>query len=105
MSRAVILEVKLPPGVSPSHDSTEQLIRKFLKECSKESLVQFIHEKSAWTRRFEKRSDVERLRKLKYKQTAKKNNRELSQDIEETVKKKKKKAQKHHKQDTDTQQK
>ena len=103
MSRAVILEVKLPHGVSPSADSTEQLIRKFLKECSKESLVQFIHEKSAWTRRFEKRSDVERLRKLKYKQTAKKNNLELSQEVEETVKKKKKKAKKHQKQDTQQQ--
>jgi hypothetical protein len=95
MSRAVNLEVKLPPHVRPTDETTDALIRKFVKECSKESLMQHIYEKSAWTRRFVKRSDEERARRLKYKRTAKKNNENLSSEVEQTSKKKKKATQTH----------
>ena len=90
MSRAVNLEVKLPSHVRPTDETTDALIKKFLKECSKESLMQHIYEKSAWTRRFIKRSDAERARRLQYKRNAKRNNLELSAEVEESSKKKKK---------------
>lgn len=90
MSRAVNLEVKLPSHVRPTDETTDALIKKFLKECSKESLMQLIYEKSAWTRRFIKRSDEERNRRLKYKRTAKRNNSELASEVDEAAKKKKK---------------
>ncbi len=78
MGRAAHLEVKLPPHVKPTDETNDQLIKKFLKECSKESLLQYLAEKSAYTRRFEKRSDVERARRLHYKRNAKKHNEELN---------------------------
>lgn len=95
MSRAVNLEVKLPSHVRPTDETTDALIKKFIKECSKESLMQLIYEKSAWTRRFIKRSDEERARRLKYKRTAKKNNLELSAEVDQASKKKKKTDNKH----------
>ena len=72
MARAAHLEVKLPPHVKPTDETNDQLIKKFLKECSKESLLQYLAEKSAHSRRFEKRSDAERARRLHYKRNAKK---------------------------------
>ena len=65
MGRAGHLEVKLPPHVKPTDETNEQLIKKFLKECSKESLLQFLAEKSAHSRRFEKKSVVRRAQILK----------------------------------------
>lgn len=78
MARAAHLEVKLPPHVKPTDETNDQLIKKFLKECSKESLLQFLAEKSAYTRRFSKKSDVEREKRLRYKRNARKSNEELN---------------------------
>jgi hypothetical protein len=78
MGRAAHLEVKLPPHVKPTDETNDQLIKKFLKECSKESLLQFLAEKSAYTRRFSKKSDVEREKRLRYKRNARKSNEELN---------------------------
>ena len=89
MARAVNLEVKLPPHVKPTDETNDQLIKKFLKECSKESLSQYLAEKSAWTRRFEKKSVVDRQKKLKYARNAKKYNEELNSDTVKVKKKKK----------------
>lgn len=89
MARAAHLEVKLPPHVKPTDETNDQLIKKFLKECSKESLLQFLAEKSAFSRRFEKKSVVERQKKLKYKQNAKKYNDELNGNLPSKSKKKK----------------
>ena len=91
MSRSVLLEVKLPPGVTPSAESTDFLIKKFLKECSKESLVQYLYEECAYTRRFTKKSVKERLLRSKYKRNAKKHNLELNSETVDSPKKKKKK--------------
>lgn len=90
MSRSALLQVKLPDGVAPSAESTEMLIKKFLKECSKESLVQYLYEKSASTRRFVKRSVTERLKRSKYKRNAKNHNLEINSEAKEVVKKTKK---------------
>ena len=91
MARAGLLEVKLPPGVRPSNESTEMLIKKFLKECSKESLVQFLYENCAYTKRFEKRSVRERLKRNRYKKNARVHNQEINgEKLEEAPKKKKK---------------
>jgi hypothetical protein len=89
MSRAVNLEVKLPSHVRPTEETSEQLIKKFLKECSKESLVQYMHENSAWTRRFTKKSVKDREKRLRYKRNAKKYQEELNNDSPDKVKKKK----------------
>lgn len=90
MSRAVLLEVKLPPGVNPTADTNEMLIRKFLKECSKESLVQYLYEECAYTRRFVKKSVKERLLRSKYKRNAKNYNLEINSETEKEPKKRKK---------------
>lgn len=90
MSKAVNLEVKLPPNVRPTDETTDALIRKFVKECSKESLVQYLYEKSADTRRFEKKCVVERNKRMKYKRNAQKHNEDLATEVEKTVKKNKK---------------
>ena len=89
MARAAHLEVKLPPHVKPTDETSDQLIKKFLKECSKESLLQFLAEKSAYTRRFEKKSVITRQKKLKYKRNAKRHNEELAKDAQTKTKKKK----------------
>jgi len=90
MARAVNLEVKLPPHVRPTDETSEQLIKKFLKECSKDSLLQFLADNSAFSRRFTKKSIITREKKLRYKRNAKKYNDELNGDG--PVKTKKKKA-------------
>ena len=87
MGRAINLEVKLPAHVKPTDETSEQLIKKFLKECSKESLVQYMYENSAWTRRFNKRSDVERARRIKHRKTAQRNQQELNNEIPKQTKK------------------
>lgn len=68
--RPVNLETKLPKGLQPSLENNELLINRFLKACSKESLVQYLYENSSYTKRFDKRSVLERQRKLKYKRNA-----------------------------------
>jgi hypothetical protein len=78
MGRAAHLEVKLPPHVKPTNETNDQLIKKFLKECSKDSLLQYLFEKSAYSRRFEKKSVITRQKKLKYKRNAKKYNEEIN---------------------------
>jgi len=90
MARAAHLEVKLPPHVKPTDETNDQLIKKFLKECSKESLLQFLAEKSAHSRRFEKKSVITRQKKLRYSRNAKKHNEELNGDVVVKPKKKKK---------------
>ena len=94
MAHAVLLEVKLPPGVHPSSESTEMLIKKFLKECSKDSLVQYLYENCSYTRRFEKKSVTERLKRNGYKKNARKQNEELNGEKVEAPKKKRKPQQK-----------
>lgn len=90
MGRAVNLEVKLPPHVRPTDETSDQLIKKFLKECSKESIVQYMYENSAWTRRFTKRSVTERMKRSKYRKNAQKYQEELNSEKTEAPKKKKK---------------
>lgn len=90
MGRAVNLEVKLPPHVRPTEETTDQLIKKFLKECSKESLQQYLAEECAWTRRFTKKSIIVREKKMRYKRNARKHNDELKNDLPVKQKKKKK---------------
>ncbi len=89
MSRAANLEVRLPPNVRPTEEATDALIKKFLKECSKESLVQFLYEKSAMTRRFEKKCVRERNKRMKYKRNAKKHNEDLNKEFDKASKKQK----------------
>lgn len=91
MARAVLLEVRLPPNTKPSAESTEILIKKFLKECSKESLVQYLYDECAYTRRFVKPSVKERLKRSKYRRNAQKHNLEVNSEALDEPKKKKKK--------------
>lgn len=95
MARSANLEVKLPPHVKPTEETNEQLIKKFLKECSKESLLQYLAEKSAHTRRFIKKSVLVREKKMRYARNAKKYNEELNSTTIKTKKNKK------HKSETD----
>jgi lysyl-tRNA synthetase class II len=90
MARAVLLEVKLPPNTKPSAEATEMLIKRFLKECSKESLVQYLYDECAYTRRFTKPSIKERLKRSKYRRNAQKHNLETNSETLEAPKKKKK---------------
>lgn len=89
MSKSANLEVKLPPNVRPTDETTDALIKKFLKECSKESLVQYLYEKSAMTRRFEKKCVRERNKRMKYKRNAQKYNEETNKELDKTNKKQK----------------
>lgn len=90
--RPVNLETRLPKGLQPSLENNELLINRFLKACSKESLVQYLYDNSAYTKRFDKPSVLERQRQLQYKRNARKANLESLAEINnETPKKKKKK--------------
>ncbi len=89
--RPVRLETKLPKGQQPSLENNESLINRFLKACSKESLMQYLYEYSVYTRRFDKPSVLERQRQLKYKRNARKANIEKMKDVGERQKKKLKK--------------
>lgn len=93
MSRAALLSVELPPGVRPSAESTEMLIKKFLKECSKDSLVHYLFENSAMSRRFTKKSIKERQKRLNRLRNSKKHQQEVDKDFIDDKKKKKKKYQ------------
>lgn len=88
--RPIHLETKLPRGLQPSLENNELLINKFLKACSKESLTQYLYEYSAYTKRHDKPSVLERRRQLKYKRNAQIAN--LEAHTEEKVNKKKKKV-------------
>jgi hypothetical protein len=88
--RPINLETKLPRGLQPSLENNELLINKFLKSCSKESLVQYLYDNSSYTKRFTKSSILERQRQLKYKRNAQIAN--LQAHTEEKVNKKKKKV-------------
>lgn len=90
MSRSVNLEVKLPHYTKPTDETNEQLIKKFLKECSKESLLQYLAEKSTYSRRYVKRSVVKRQKRLKAKHNAVKHNKEVNGDGSEVRKPNKK---------------
>ena len=89
--RPVNLETRLPKGLQPSLENNELLINRFLKACSKESLTQYLYDYSAYNKRFDKPSVLERQRQLQYKRNAKKANQLLMTDPETTPKKKKKK--------------
>jgi hypothetical protein len=92
--RPVNLETKLPKGLHPSLENNELIINRFLKACSKESLVQYLYDFSAYTKRFDKPSVLERQRKLKYKRNAQKANLDFLADLNNDMlpKKKKKKV-------------
>ena len=92
--RPINLETKLPKGLQPSLENNELLINRFLKACSKESLVQYLYDYSSYTKRFDKESVLERQRQLKYKRNARIANLEASKDPESSPKKKKAKAKK-----------
>lgn len=68
--KPIYLETRLPKDKQPSLENNELIINRFLKACSKESLLQFLYERSAYTKRFEKRSVLERRKRLKYKRNA-----------------------------------
>lgn len=87
--RPVYLEVKPQKNQQPSLELNEVLINKFLKACSKESLLQELYERSAYTKRFDKPSVLERQRQLRYKRNAQKANLEKMRDFVEKPKKKK----------------
>jgi len=90
MARVVHLEVKLPPHVRPTDETSEQLIKKFLKETSKESLVQKWADESAHSRRFTKKSVLDRQKRLQRNRNAKKYNDESNNELPVKQKKKKK---------------
>lgn len=91
--RPIHLETKLPKGLQPSLENNELLINRFLKTCSKESLTQYLYEYSAYTKRYDKPSVLERRRQLKYKRNAQIANLESHRE-EKTNKKKRKVVQK-----------
>lgn len=51
---------ELPPGVKPSLEMNEVLIKKFLKSCKKEDLQKNVFDKSAGVRSFETPRQKER---------------------------------------------
>ena len=80
--KPVRLEVKLQKGQFPSDKSNEILINKFLKLCSKESLMQMLYEKSAYTKRFDKPSVVKRQKRLQHRRNAQKaNNKKMADNL------------------------
>lgn len=87
--RPVNLETKLPKGLQPSLENNELIINRFLKACSKESLTQYLYDYSAYNKRFDKPSVLERQRQMKYKRNARKANQESMMDNSESPKKKK----------------
>lgn len=89
MARAAHLEVKLPPHVKPTDETNEQLIKKFLKECSKESLLQFLSDKSAFSRRFTKKSVLDREKRIRRLKNSQKYNDEMNNEGFKAKKKKK----------------
>ncbi len=68
--RPINLETKLPKGLQPSLENNELIINRFLKACSKESLVQYLYEYSSYNKRYDKPSVLERRRQLQYKRNA-----------------------------------
>jgi hypothetical protein len=92
MARAVNLEVRLPSYTKPTDETSEALIKKFLKECSKESLVQYLYDNSAWTRRFTKKSIKMREKALNRARNSKKYNEEMNKEKIDLPKKKKNKT-------------
>lgn len=78
--RAVHLEVKPHRGQQPSLEMNEVLINKFLKLCSKESLLQTLYEKSSYTKRYDKPSVVERQKRLLYRRNAQRANSKNKSD-------------------------
>lgn len=90
MSRAALLSVELPSHVRPSAESTDQLIKKFLKECSKESLVHYLFENSAMSRRFVKKSIKTRQKKINRLRNSKKHQQDVDRDFMDEKKKRKK---------------
>ena len=64
------ITVALPPGTRPTDDTTELLIRKFLKACKKENIGLNVFEKSNLVRRFERPGQTERMRRKRAKERA-----------------------------------
>jgi hypothetical protein len=85
--RPINLETKLPRGLQPSLENNELLINKFLKSCSKESLVQYLYDYCSYTKRYDKPSVLERQRQIKYKRNAQIANLEKNSDEKKTKKK------------------
>jgi hypothetical protein len=61
---------ELPPGVKPSLEMNDYLIKKFLKSCKKEDLQKKVFDKSADVRRFETPRQKERKEKRIAKERA-----------------------------------
>jgi hypothetical protein len=61
---------ELPPGVKPSLEMNDYLIKKFLKSCKKEDLQKKVFDKSAGVRRFETPRQKERKEKRIAKERA-----------------------------------
>jgi hypothetical protein len=59
------VEVKLDPGVRPTDDTSEMLIRKFLKACTRENLSKYIYEHSHLCIRYTQPSVERRMKRLK----------------------------------------
>lgn len=85
------LEVKLPKGQPPALEKNEGMINKFLKACSKESLLEYLYENSSYTKRFDKPSVQERQRQMEYKRNAQKAAKKLLSDAPAQKPKKKNK--------------
>lgn len=64
------ITVALPEGVSPSQETTDMLIKRFLKACKKENIAQNVFEKSHLVKRFERPAEIERQRKMRCKRKA-----------------------------------
>lgn len=90
MSKSALLSVELPKNMKPSFEANEYLIKKFLKECSKDSLLYYLSENSAMSRRFTKKSVKMRQKKLNRLRNAKKHQQEVDRDFLDDKKKKKK---------------
>jgi ribosomal protein S21 len=64
------ITVALPPGVRPSDEMSEVLIRKFLKACKKENLQVNVLDKSAEVRHYETPLRLDKIKRKADKKRA-----------------------------------
>lgn len=62
--------VALPPGVRPSDEMSEVLIRKFLKACKKENLQVNVLDKAAYVRHYETPLRLDKIKRKADKKRA-----------------------------------
>ena len=58
-------------------ERNEEVIKRFLKKCTKDGLMKIIYEKSVYSRRYQKPSVRGKSLRTKYKYTAKRNAAEI----------------------------